>query len=112
MQDLATFQAFQTAVNHNTRVVDWDQFFVAYTNVKGDTLTATWNPPNYQAKKGTRVLVRPDITVNGAVSPIDTTYPVLKSPSVELVDRVLRLRTPAGQLEVDWWGKEPAFSNR
>ena len=34
---------------------------------------------------------------------------VMKSPSVELVDRVLRLRTPAGQLEVDWRGKVPEF---
>jgi len=36
----------------------------------------------------------------------------MKSPSAELVDRVLRLKTPAGQLEVDWRGKVPAFSNQ
>jgi hypothetical protein len=33
----------------------------------------------------------------------------IKSPSVELVDRVLRLRTPAGRLEVDWRGKTPTI---
>jgi len=65
---------------------------------------------------GERVLVRPDITVNGTVVPIDSDFlngkAVMKSPSVELVDRVLRLRTPADQLEVDWRGKVPKFSNQ
>ena len=88
---------------------------VTYENVKGDTLTATWNPPKYDVPKGRRVLVRPDITVNGAVVPIDSDFlegrAVMKSPSVELVDRVLRVKTPAGQLEVDWRGKVPKFSN-
>ncbi|MDI6451738.1 hypothetical protein [Anaerobaca lacustris] len=111
-EEFPTFEAFQTAVNRNVPVVDWDQFSVAYTNVSGDTLTATWNPPKYDVPKGERVLVRPEITVNGAEVPIDTTYPVSKSPSVELVDRVLRLRTPAGHLEVDWRGKVPKFSNQ
>ena len=48
--------------------------------------------------------------------PIDSDFingkAVMKSPSVELVDRVLRLQTPAGQLEVDWRGKVPKFSYR
>jgi len=114
--EFATFEAFQTAVNQNPPVVDWDQLSVTYTNVKGDTLTATWNPPNYDVPEGERVLVRPDITVNGAVVPIDSDFinakAVMKSPSAELVDRVLRLKTPVGQLEVDWRGKVPAFSNQ
>jgi hypothetical protein len=109
-EDFATFEAFQTAVNQNPLVVDWDQLSVTYTNCRNDTLTAAWRQPDYAASP--RVLVRPDITVNGAVVEIDPTYPVLRSPSVELVDRVLRLRTPAGQLEVDWRGKVPAFSNQ
>jgi hypothetical protein len=110
-QEFATFEAFQTTVNQNPIVVDWDQLSVAYTNVKGDTLTATWNLPDYQATK-TRVLVRPDITVNGTAVPIDTTYPVLKSPSINVADGVMRLATPAGRLEVDWRGKTPKFSDR
>jgi hypothetical protein len=36
----------------------------------------------------------------------------MKSPSVELIDRVLRLRTSAGRLEVDWRGKVPTFRNQ
>jgi len=114
-EEFATFEAFQTAVNQNPLEVDWNQLSVAYTSVKGDTLTATWNPPDYQATT-TRVLVRPGITVNGTVVPIDSEFinakAIMKSPSVSLVDRVMRLRTPAGRLEVDWRGKVPVFSNQ
>jgi hypothetical protein len=114
-EEFATFEAFQTAVNQNPLVVDWDNLSVAYTSVGSDAITATWNPPDYQATT-TRVLVRPDITVNGAVVPIDSDFlnakAVMKSPSVSLVDRVLWLRTPAGDLEIDWRGEVPKFSYR
>lgn len=103
-------------MSRNRLDVDWDQLSVTYTNVKGDTLTATWNPPKYDVPEGERVLVRADITVNGAVVPIDSDFTnakaVMKSPSVELINRVLRLRTPAGRLEVDWRGKVPKFNNQ
>jgi hypothetical protein len=50
------------------------------------------------------------------VVPIDSDFlngkAVMKSPSVQLVDRVLRLRTPAGRLEIDWRGEAPKFSHR
>jgi hypothetical protein len=73
-------------------------------------------PPGDPWYPGSRVRVRPDITVNGAVVPIDSDFingkAVMKSPSVELVNRVLRLRTAAGQLEVDWRGEAPKFSDR
>ena len=99
-EEFATFEAFQTAVNQNPPTVDWEQLSVAYKSVKGDTLTASWNPPEYDVPKGERVLVRTDITVNGAAVPIDSDFisgrAVMKSPSVELIDRVLRLRTPEG----------------
>ncbi len=122
-EEFATFKEFQTAVSQNPPVVDWNKLSVTYKSLNGDTLTATWNPPKYDVPKAEgndpkaeRVLVRPDITVNGAVVPIDTDFTngkaVMKSPSVELVDRVLRLRTPAGQLEVDWRGKAPEFSKQ
>jgi hypothetical protein len=106
----ATFEAFQAAVSQNPPDVNWEQLSVTYKNVEGDILKAAWNPPNYGAPQGTRVLVRPEITVNHVVIPIDATYPVLSSPSLELVDRTLRLLTPAGHLEVDWRGKSPKFS--
>ena len=115
-EEFATFEAFQIAVNQNPPIVDWERLSVTYENVKGDTLTATWNPPKYDVPEGERVPVRPDIKVNGGVVPIDSDFlngkAVMKSPSVELVDRVLRLKTPAGQLEVDWRGKVPVFSNQ
>ena len=114
-EEFATFEAFQTAVNQNPLQVDWDNLSVAYTSVGGDAITATWNPPDYQATT-TRVLVRPDITVNGAVVPVDRDFinakAVMKSPSVSLVDRMLRLKTPSGRLEVDWRGEVPKFSNQ
>jgi len=115
-QEFATFEAFQTAAAANPPVVDWERLSVTYKNVRGDTLTAAWNPPKYDVPKGKRVLVRPDITVNGAVVPIDRDFikgkAVMKSPSVQLVNRVLRLKTSAGNLEVDWRGKAPRFSSR
>jgi hypothetical protein len=114
--EFATFEAFQEAVAENPPVIDWDRLSVTYKSVRGDTLTAKWNPPKYDVPKGERVLVRPDITINGAVVPIDNDFiegkAVMKSPSVELVDRVLRLRTPAGRLEVDWRAKMPTFSKQ
>lgn len=110
-EEFATFEAFQKAVSQNPLDVDWDQLSVTYTNVKGDTLTAKWNPPKYDAPEDERVLVRPDITVNGDEVPTDTTYPVLKSSSVEVADGVMQLRTPGGQLEVDWSGELPRIEH-
>ena len=122
-KEFATFESFQRAINQNPPVVDWDQLSVTYTSLKGDTLTATWNPPKYDVPEAKEndperetVPVRPDIKVNGAVVPMDSDFlegrAVMKSPSVELVDRVLRLKTPAGQLQVDWRDKLPKFSNQ
>ncbi|MBM4092180.1 MAG: hypothetical protein FJ276_22535, partial [Planctomycetes bacterium] len=97
-QEFTTFEAFQSAVNQNPPVVDWDQLSVTYTSARGDTLTTTWKPPDYRPPTG-RVLVRPDITVNGAVVLIDSGFingkAFIRSPSVALIDRVLRQRTPA-----------------
>ncbi len=42
----------------------------------------------------------------------DTTYAVWKSPSANVADGVMRLATPAGQLEGDWRGKMPKFSEK
>ena len=114
-EQFATFEAFQKAVNQNAPVVDWNRLSVTYKNVRGDTITARWSPPKYDVPKGERVLVRPEIVVNGAVVPIDEDFlnakAVIKSnpPCIELVNRVLRIRTPAGQLEIDWRDKVPVF---
>jgi len=122
-EEFATFEGFQVAVLENLPVVDWDELSVAYASVKGDTLKATWNPPTYDVPEARendpgaeRVVVRPDIEVNGEVVPIDRDFiegrAVMKSPSVELVERVLRLKTPTGGLVVDWRGDVPKFSNQ
>jgi len=149
--EYASFAAFRAAAIESPPAMDWDKLSVTYTSLAGDTITATWNPPNYggppQTKwvweggssiadlkprvvwrsdrpgggrewswdaenkqwsgppgdawyPGSRVRVRPDITVNGAVVPVDTSYPPLKSPSVNISDGVLRVKTPGGNLEV------------
>jgi hypothetical protein len=112
-EQFATFAAFQSAVAKNPPAVDWAKLSVSYKSVRGDVLTAAWNPPDYEAKEQ-RVLVRPDITVNGTVVPIDSDFingvASMKSPSVTIANGVLRLQTPAGNLEMDWRGKTPSVS--
>ncbi len=93
----ASFEAFQSAVLANPPTVDWDSLSVSYTNVKGDHLSATWNPPQYDAPEDERILVRPMIQVNGREVPVDTDFikgsAVIKSPPVELIEGKLRLDT-------------------
>jgi hypothetical protein len=149
--EYASFEAFRAAAIQNPPTVDWDGLSVTYTSLAGDTITATWNPPNYSGPPqtkwvwmgrssiddlearvgwrserpgggeewswdavnkqwigppgdpwhpGSRVRVRPNITVNGIVVPVDTTYPPFKSPSANIADGVLSLQTPGGSLEV------------
>lgn len=149
--EYASFEAFRAAAIQNPPTVDWDGLSVTYTSLAGDTITATWNPPNYSGPPqtkwvwmgrssiddlearvgwrserpgggeewswdavnkqwigppgdpwhpGSRVRVRPNITVNGIVVPVDTTYPPFKSPSANIADGVLSLQTPGGSLEI------------
>ncbi len=77
---------------------------------QGGSVTGGWSwdaenkqwigPPDDAWYPGSRVRVRPDVTVNGAVVPVDTTYPPLKSPSVNIADGMLSLQTPGGNLVV------------
>ncbi len=45
--EFSSFAAFRAAAIENPLSVDWDKLSVAYTSLAGDTITATWNPPNY-----------------------------------------------------------------
>lgn len=162
--EYASFAVFREAAIQNPPTVDWDTLSVTYTSPSGDTITATWNPPNYSGppvtdwrysvvdseagdfsitaqlqggsvtggwswddvnKKwigppgdkwypGSRVLVRPHITINGKVSPppreytpdrrpgqdpADFDYYIpMKSPNANISDGVLRVQTPGGNL--------------
>jgi hypothetical protein len=111
--DFATFDEFQAAVSSKQVTVDWNSLSVTYTSLKGDTLTSTWNTPNYNVPNGTRVWVRPIFSVNGTTIANDNDFitgkAVIKSPPVELVNRVLRLKTPGGNLMVDWTAQDPTF---
>lgn len=114
-EQFATFEAFQRAVKQNRLEVDWDRLSVTYKSVRGEVLTVTWNPLKYDVPRRERVLVQPRFTVNGVEVPIDEDFinarAVIKSnPScIELVNRVLRVRTPRGELEVDWRGSVPVI---
>jgi len=107
-EEFATFEAFQTAISQTPLSVNLTIPSVTYTNVKGVTLTATWNPPEYGAN---RVLVRANITVNGEEVVEDSDFPnalaVVKSPVFSIEGRILKVNTPAGSLLVDWRGDYP-----
>jgi hypothetical protein len=111
--EFASFEAFQKAVRRNKLTADMDKLSVSYTNLQGNILTSTWNTPNYDVPKETQMMVRPDILVDGREVTVDKDFingkAVIKSTSVELVDRVLRVHSPAGKLVVDWRGEMPVF---
>ncbi len=166
--EFASFAAFRAAAIQNPPSVDWDKLSVTYTSLAGDTITATWNPPNYSGPPqtnwlwnnpvggdgnlnleftprlqggsvtggwswddvnkqwigppgdiwypGSRVLVRPHITINGTVvppprqytptsrpgqNPADFDYYIpMKSPNANIGKGVLRVQTPGGNLVV------------
>jgi hypothetical protein len=165
--EFASFAAFRAAAIQNPPSVDWNILSVTYTSLAGDTITATWNPPDYSGPPktkwvwmdgpsiadleprvvwqnnrpgggeewswddvnkqwisppgdiwypGSRVLVRPHITINGTVLPppreytpdrrpgqdsADFDYYIpMQSPSVNIADGVLNVQTPGGNLVV------------
>lgn len=108
-EEFATFEAFQAAVLQSPLSVDMENITVTYTNVKGDTITAEYTPIDYTNPGGgfsSRYLARPTIEVNGSMVPMDTDFTdgsaVIKSPHLSLEGKVLKVQTPAGQLELDW----------
>ena len=122
-EDYASFADFQTAIGAKTVSVDWSNFTVNYTNLKGNALTASWQTPSpdyadvplsYGNNVNAQVWVRPDFNVDGMEVLPDNDFAngdaVIKSPSIELVNRVLLIRTPDGELKVDWSGTDPVFS--
>ncbi len=106
-EEEASFEAFRGAIAQRPLTVNWDRLSVTYTSFKNDVITSTWHQPDYSKRPPEFVLVRPDITVNADVVPLDTTWPVLVSPPVNLIDRVLTVQTPAGKLTVDWREEAP-----
>jgi hypothetical protein len=84
---------------------------VSYTNVKGDTITATWGQSDYRASQ---INAWPIATVNGKAQVHDQDFlqgrAVIKSPPVTLANRVLSVDLPVGQLQVDWRNDMPIFN--
>ena len=123
-EKFTSFQAFQTAVRQNPLTVDLNSLSVTYRNSEGNTLSSTWRAPQPDYKDvpdslnqnvSAQVWVRPNFTVNGTSIPIDSDFTgaraVIKSPSIQLVNRVLRVTTPDGNLTSDWTGSSPVISN-
>ena len=111
VDDFPTFAAFRTAVLAAPLTVDLSAPSVTYTNVRGDTITARFNVPNYAASVITPV---PTATVNGVTQVIrDPDFAsgkaVIKSDPLSLVNRVLTVTLPAGTMTVDWRRQMPVF---
>jgi hypothetical protein len=67
-EEFSTFTAFQTAVSQNQLEIDWNNFSVSYTNLKGNTLKSTWKTPvpDYKdVQDNNYTWVRPTFTING-----------------------------------------------
>jgi hypothetical protein len=111
-----TFEAFQAAVKQRQLKVDLNNLSVTYTNLKGNTLTAAWKAPNYNVPNFTDVWIAPTFSVNGSDVPIDNDFvtgkAVIKSPTIQLIDRILRVETPTGSLSVDWRESLPVSSGK
>lgn len=119
ISDIATTEQFETfaqfrsavlaaplAVNLSTTTPT-----VSYRNVRGDTITAQWNQPNY---KDPAFSSWPNATVNGVLQAPDPDFiagrAVIKSDPLTLSRRVLTVNIPAGNLEIDWSNSLPVFS--
>lgn len=106
------FAAFQATVEANPLRVDWDTLTVEYTDSQGDAIRARWVAPDYALSGGgERVLVRPEVWVDGeyasGVPPEE--WPLIESPHVRLEGRVLRIEHGRDRLTVDWSGEQPVF---
>jgi hypothetical protein len=122
--DFASFADFQTAVSAKTVNVNWTNFTVNYTSVKGNALTASWQKPSpdypnvplsYGNNVNAQVWIRPNFSVDGSSVGIDSDFTgakaVIKSSVISLVNRKLTINTPGGESSVDWSGANPVFTN-
>ncbi len=114
VDQFATFAQFRSAVLSSPLTVNLNTPTptVSYRNVRGDTITARWNQPNYGAAQ---ISPWPTATVNGVVQAPDADFlqgrAVIKSDPLTVANRVLTVNIPAGRLQVDWRNTMPVFSN-
>jgi hypothetical protein len=113
IEQFATFAQFRTAVLAAPLTVDLSgNPRVTYRNVKGKTLVAQFVGDNYSKDEISSI---PTLSVNGASQQLadpdfDAARAVVKSGPISLVDNVLRINIPAGNLTVDWSGSTPIFN--
>jgi hypothetical protein len=120
ISDVATVDQFRTFTQFRSAVLaaplkvnlNPSRPSVSYRNVRGDTITAQWNQPDYSAPK---ITSWPTATVNGVVQAQDPDFlngrAVIKSAPLTVANRVLTVKLPAGQMQVDWRNKIPVFSD-
>jgi hypothetical protein len=122
--DFVSFADFQTAVSAKTVNVNWTNFTVNYTSLKGNVLAASWQKPSpdypnvplsYGNNVNAQVWVRPNFTIDGASVGPDSDFTggnaVIKSSVISLVNRKLTINIPGGESSVDWSGANPVFIN-
>jgi len=102
--EFSSFTAFRNTVLNAPLTYNSATPSVTYRNVRGDNIVATWG-----AIDTTRVDVKsfPTLTVNNVSQVMHdpdfiAARAVLKSTPVSLVNRILTVNVPSGQLRVDW----------
>jgi len=110
----ATFSAFQLAILQAPLKVDLSVPSVSYRNLRGDVIEARWTPFNAAEKV---IVSFPSVMVNGVSQQMrDPDFidakAVVKSAPFEVVNRVLKVNLPSGQMTVDWRGRMPVFRGR
>jgi hypothetical protein len=104
--EFASFAAFRAAVLAAPLSVNLAGPSVTYRNVRGRTITATWGPFNPASQI---IESFPRLAVNGQAQS-GRSAAVIQSGPISLAGRVLKVKTPAGSLSVDWRGSLPVFS--
>jgi hypothetical protein len=113
VEQFSTFAQFRSAVLSSPLTVDLNTATpnVSYRNVRGDTITASWNQQDYSSAQ---INSWPTSTVNGQAQLPDPDFlqgrAVIKSDPLTVANRVLTVNIPAGRLEVDWRNQIPVFN--
>ncbi len=110
--EFSSFASFRTTVLTAPLTFDANTPSVSYRNTRGETIVATWG-----AIDTSRVDVKsfPTATINDVsqvMHDVDfiAAKAVIKSTPISLVNRVLTVNVPSGQLKVDWIGSIPTIT--
>jgi len=116
-EEFVSFEDFYQTVLEAPLDIDLETLSVTYQGVHGDTLSATWTPFSTTVPTTGPMYLNafPVTSVNGEQRPsrdpdfVDASSRV-KSPVINIEDRVLTVSLPQGKMEVDWSGQTPNVS--